>query len=82
MVTVKNQLQVQGHVQEYLFKMQKQVIDDVREIGEPCQYKNKSSWIYPPDAFFVLREKLDPRMLYYYVSSTGYHICWSFPNDS
>lgn len=35
-------VRVLGHVQEYLLKMQKQVVDDLRELGEPCQY-NKSS---------------------------------------
>ncbi|CDS12380.1 hypothetical protein LRAMOSA04575 [Lichtheimia ramosa] len=39
------------HVQEYLLKMQKQVVDDVRELGEPCQY-NKSFRILP-SLFYV-----------------------------
>ncbi|KAI9493017.1 hypothetical protein BDB00DRAFT_788249 [Zychaea mexicana] len=57
-------VRVQGHAQVYLLDIQKQVVDDVRQYGEPRQYKNKSFWIYPSDAFFVLREKLDPKMLY------------------
>ncbi|KAI8136802.1 hypothetical protein BJV82DRAFT_638022, partial [Fennellomyces sp. T-0311] len=43
-------------VRQYLLEIQKDI---------PEAYKQKTFWVEPPEPFFVLREKLEPTLLYY-----------------